>query len=213
MRKLFNPYSPLMCFLRRVGDIILLNLLWVICCVPIVTIGVSTGAMNAVAQELQADKCDGVIKRFFHAVCRDWKQTAVMGLIFLAAGAVIWLDVSSLLVGSFPGYLLVVMVAAPLVVIFAADYAFPLLAHFDNTIGGTLKNALLLAVSNLPRTILMSLVNLIPVGLLLFWPEAFWYSVGFWVLIGGALLCYINTRLLRPVFEKLEPPQENAEEN
>ena len=43
--KLFNLESPLMRALARIGDLIILNFVWIICCIPIVTIGAATTAM------------------------------------------------------------------------------------------------------------------------------------------------------------------------
>ena len=54
MKALFNADSPLMRFLSRVADIMLLNALWLLCCVPIVTAGAATTAMYHVTLKLAA---------------------------------------------------------------------------------------------------------------------------------------------------------------
>ena len=50
MGKLFSPDSPAIKFLWKAADLIALNLIWLICCIPIVTIGPSTAAMYCVAE-------------------------------------------------------------------------------------------------------------------------------------------------------------------
>ena len=46
--KLFNYDSPFWSFMSRLADLIILNLLWIVFCIPVVTIGASTTAMYRV---------------------------------------------------------------------------------------------------------------------------------------------------------------------
>ena len=196
--------SPLMRFLSRMGDLAVLNLLWLVCCLPVVTVGASTVAMNFTAQELLDDACSGVSASFFKAFRRDWKQATVLWLIFLAAGALCTAEILILLQNRFSLVLTALCLLPPLAVLFAASYAFPLLAHFDNTTKNTLKNALLLSVGNLPRSFALGAVNLIPLALALYLPPLFLYTGAFWLFFGFSSLCYACSAILRPVLRRLE---------
>ena len=77
-----------------------------------------------------------------------------------------------------------------------------LLAQFDNSIKNTLKNACLLAIGSLPYSLVMAALNLLPVALFLFATSFFFRTAIFWVLIGGALVAFANSWLLRKVFKK-----------
>ena len=86
-------------------------------------------------------------------------------------------------------------------------YVYPLLAQFDNSIKNTLKNACLLAIGSLPYSLVMAALNLLPVALFLFATSFFFRTAIFWVLIGGALVAYLNMSILKPVFKKLVPSE------
>lgn len=207
MGKFFNPDSPLMSFLGRLGDLIILNVLWLVCSLPVVTLGASLTAMNVVAQELAADACTSVVSGFFKAFRRDWKQGTVLGLIFLVLFGISYLEISVLLSGSFPVILTALCMIPPILILSAASYAFPLLAHYDNTIGNILKNSLLLSIGNLPRSLVICAVNLIPALLAYFFPYLFVYTLAVWFFLGFAVLCYLNSQILKPLFLRLEQQQ------
>lgn len=190
-------------FLSRLGDLIALNLIWALCCVPIVTIGASTVAMNAVAQQLSREECSGVLRAFLKAFKRDWKQGTLLFLLLIAIAGVTVVDIYYLLQVKFPALLVVVCMLPPVALVFSASFAFPLLARFDNTIWNTLKNALLLSIANLPLSFCLSALNLLPLALFLLLPRVFVYTSSVWVFIGSAAICYCNACLLKKTLARL----------
>lgn len=202
--KLFNLDSPLMTFLSRIGDLVILNALWLICCIPVVTIGPSTTAMNAVAHQLVLDECPGVIKSFFRFFKRDFRQSLILGLIFIVCGVLAFLELTILKSGEFPFFLTLVCYLPPLVLCFIFSYAFPLLAHYDNTIFQTIKNSLLLSIGNLPRTLLICFLDLVPLIFCMAWTTVFLYTFPIWLTLGCSTLCFLTHLLFKPLFEKLD---------
>ena len=88
-------------------------------------------------------------------------------------------------------------------------YAFPLTARYINPIGATLKNALILTVAKLPYTFLMVVV-IVAAVLGSFWnTTTFMFAVPLWLLIGGSLVAWINSWILRRVFLIFEKDEEN----
>ena len=81
-------------------------------------------------------------------------------------------------------------------------YIYPLLAQFDNSIKNMLKNACLLAIGNLPYSVVMAALNLAVPALLIFATSFFLRTCIFWLLIGGALIAMLNSYLLRKIFKK-----------
>lgn len=89
---LLKPDSPVMNFLSTVADLILVNLLFIICCIPVVTIGASYTAKYYVSMKIIRGEGSGVIVPFFKSFARNFKQATIIWLIQLVAVAVIFLD-------------------------------------------------------------------------------------------------------------------------
>ena len=83
MRDFFNIESPFMQLLTRVGDLIIVNALYLVCCVPIVTIGAATAALHKVAQAIVYDTDNGIFKTFFRAFRENFKQATVVWIVEL----------------------------------------------------------------------------------------------------------------------------------
>ena len=127
----------------------------------------------------------------------------ILGLILGAVGCVLALDLYYLPVLA-EGFALVkyLLYLAMFTWIGVSSYAFGLAARFENTIGRTLKNALLLSVTMLPRTVLMVVIDAAPL-LLLFAPDWFGRTFIIWFLLGFSLCALMKVWVLRDVFSGL----------
>lgn len=212
--KFFNPDSRLMVFLTRVADLVLLNVLWLLCCIPIVTIGASTTAMYHVLRHLQNDEISGVTRDFFQCFKADFRQSTPVYLVLLVPTAAVVYNFFLIFMPEnaelIPSYLSVVWMFSALLVAFVGSMAFPFMAHFSDTLWHTLRNSAVLALAKLPRTILVTVLNLSPIILMFISVDFFLRSSIFWLLIGGALVAYLNLMILRPVFQKLIENREGA---
>ena len=211
----FRSDSPLMRAIGRVGDLVLVNILFLICSIPIVTLGASSAALNTVAFQMVRGEESGVARAFFSAFRKNLLQGVLLTLLFLALGAGLYLDlrVTQANPAAVPFLL---RVGAGHVAFFGAitlPYVFVLLAKFENTIGQTLKNAFLLAVTHPLTSIVCALMTLAPVMLLLFATYSLLLSSIFWFLFGFSLIALANAyligRVLRPVLPKPESEQES----
>ena len=81
--KLFNYDSPFWSFMSRLADLIILNLLWIVFCVPVVTIGASTTAMYRVTLNMVRGEGSGVVRMFWDAFRLNLKQAVLIFLILL----------------------------------------------------------------------------------------------------------------------------------
>lgn len=209
--KLFNPDSRIMIFLSRVADLVILNILWLVCCIPVVTIGASTTAMYHVIRHWQKDSVSSVVRDFFQSFKEDFKQATPVYLILLIPTAAVVMNAMLIFnpenSAAVPSYLLVIWFISALILLFISSFVYPVMAFFADTIFKTLRNAMVLALANLPRTILISILNLLPVILLFVNLSFFLQSSIFWLLIGGALVAYLNMSILKPVFKKLVPSE------
>lgn len=214
MGRLFRPDSPAMRFMSNVADVVALNLVWLVCCLPIITIGPACTAMCCVARDIAKGNAPVVLKTFFRAFLENFRQSLAIFLILLLplclAGAYLLMAVSGGLehipVLKYLCYLSMAIVAV------VCSYVYPLLAHFDNTVGNTLKNAFLLPLANPFLALVVTALNLLPVLLLLINPGMFGRCIIFWLLGGCALTAVINAKMLGRFFTRLasteEPPEE-----
>lgn len=202
MGKLFGPESQFIKFLWKVADLIGLNLIWLICCIPIVTIGPSTAAMYCVARDIAKGEWPAILKTFFKSFKESFKQSLLIFLILLIPICLIavYLFLASSGALDHTVWMKMLCYLAALIIGFIWTYVFPLIAQFDNTLGNTLKNAILLPLANPFVAVLCTALNLLPVILLLVSVDVFASAGFFWLVLGGSLTAVINSRLLGQLF-------------
>lgn len=211
MGRLFQPDSPVMRFLTAVADLIALNLLWLICCIPVITIGPSCTAMCYVARKIAEKEAPPVMNTFFHAFRANLKQSLIVFLILLVpivlVGTYLLMAVSGgldhLPLVKYLSYLAIIITG------FVCSYVYPLIAHFDNTAGNTLKNAILLPFANPFLALVVTALNMLPILTLLINYELMIRISFFWLAIGCSLTAVVNAKLLGRFFQRLAPPAES----
>jgi len=205
--KFFNIDSPLMVFLTKVANLMILNLLVIICSLPIVTCGAAITAMYYVTLKMAKNEDPYIVRNFFKSFVQNLKQSTVIWLILLVFGVALYLD-WQIAVQTLSGTLLTVMKVVLLVVIFAAlmgvVYVFPLLSRFENTIRTTVKNAFLISLVNLPKTIMLMVLHLLPVTMILISEQL----VPVVFMLGIPMVAYICSMVLVKIFERYEPGKE-----
>ena len=164
MFSMFRIDGPVYGFLKRLTNIMTLSFYWLICCIPIFTIGPATAAMYYVSLKIARHEDPPITRSFFHSFKDNFKKCSLLTLLFIVIAVVLYLDywILSDMTGTMKSVMSVILVFFGFCFVLIATYTFPLLAQFENTIRQTLKNALLLAIRYLPRTILMIVYNLIP---------------------------------------------------
>ena len=204
--KLLDPDSPIMSFLARVADLVILNVLWLLCCLPVVTAGASTTAMYHVVRHLQEESISSVTRDFFRSFKSDFRQATPAYLLLLIPTAAVVMNAWILSAQSsdiVPVYVRAIWMVSALMLTFVVSFVYPVMAYFDDTVWKTLRTAAVLAVAKLPRTVLISAINLLPIIMLFVSLPFFLRSSIFWLLIGGSLTAYLNMLILRPVFKKI----------
>ena len=206
LKSFFDPNGAFARGMERVWSLIVLNVLWLVCSLPVVTMGTSCAALYQVLGKLIAGEDGHVARQFFRAWGENWKKATPVWLILLAVAALCGFDLyMARLTDSFFWELLAVF--ALQLAAMVMTFAFPLMARYENTWRNHLKNAMLVAVGHLPRMLLIWAVWAVPVGVSVFIPEVGFYLSIVWVLIGYSSLSYVTALLLRPVFRNLD---ENA---
>ncbi|MCR5357365.1 MAG: DUF624 domain-containing protein [Lachnospiraceae bacterium] len=161
MGKFFNLDSPFVQFMNRVADLMWLNILFVICCIPVITIGDSITAMYYITLKMTRDEESYITKGFFKSFKQNFVQATIIWLIFLLLGGLLVLDymiVSGRLgfsIGnsSVESVMQVLLIAVLIFYLFTLTFVFPLLSKFDNSVKNTIKNAFIISVRHFPVTL------------------------------------------------------------
>lgn len=145
-----------------------LNLLWLICSVPLVTAGAATSALYDVTLRIAREEEPPLTRQFFKAFRENFRQATVLWLILLGVGALLGTDAYILyhLYKSTAGMVsvmctlgLALIIAAAICYVVVLMYVFPLIASVKNTNFAMLKNALLIGIHYLFCTILVFAIH------------------------------------------------------
>ena len=210
MNGLFNLDSPIMRFLSKVCDLMILNVMCIICCLPIVTAGASITALYTVTMKMVRGEESYIFKGFLKAFKENFKQSTIIWLIMAVLGIFVFIDyqAASLLPENMSNLFRILIGALIIFYLMVLSYIFPYTARFANNIKNIFKNSLLIAILNLPWTILV-IVFPIALGFLTFLTTTtLVYGSMLWMLLGFALVAYVESMIFRRVFTKYEPAQE-----
>lgn len=190
-------------------DLALLNLLWLITSLPLVTIGASTAALHSVARKMAACEYYTVWRGFWHGFRENWKQGTAVTLIL---GAVLLISLGDILIGMRrPGMTgiscQIVGMLGMIAAVMTLSLAFPVLTRYRLSLGAVLKNGLLLGAANL---------HIVAAGLAAaaLFPVLGWLSINLmiiavpgWVMLGVSLPILVQQLLMRKVYARLEQAQ------
>lgn len=205
MRRLFDFDSPVIQALTWIADIFVLNLLTLICSVPIVTYGASQTALYDVCGKMI--RKEGTIwKSYWNSFRSNFKKSTILGIAFAIA---IYGCISSLIFfissGSAFRYIGITATGVCLFLIISMKiWSFALQSRFENTVRQTIRNALLCTLSHLPMTVLMVAVNVLPLAVAYFSLELFVRWTMLWLLCWFSMTVYMNRLLMRKTFDLFE---------
>lgn len=206
--------SSLGAFLRVLCDLMVLNVLWLICCIPVITVGPATSALCCVSLKLARGEPTATVRTFFDALKQNFVQALLLGLIGLAGFAVAvvdWLFALSQQ-GSLRTLYFVVGVIVSAVVLAYWAWVFALNAGFENSLRGTIKSGLSLAFVEPGKTLLIWIAFAIPVLCFLFLPEAVVIYIGWaYILFAVSAPAYIAARSQVKVFSRFGGPAARIE--
>ena len=185
--------------LNRIADLVGLNLLAILFCIPIVTIGASITAVYGCIFRIQ-EKREGYLTKDFWKLFKEcFRSSTIIYLVGVAVVAMLYMDYQIFATDSRLDILQVLVVAGGILVAEIFTYAFPMESYFENSLKATVKNALLLGISNIPYTLLMLGINVFPFFLVARIPVTF----GIWFLIGISGVAWINSFFLKKIFSKV----------
>ena len=209
---IFEEGSPFQRFLNKMADLLILNLIALLMCLPIITAGASLTAMHYVLLKMVRGEEGYIVKSFFRSFKREFRQATVLWILYMALAALMASNLIMILQGGgvyplwLPSSILVVAVLELMFMI----YTFAMLSRFDNSIYHTLLNAVTITFSELPRSLGMAVIVLVPLLAFLRFPAL----LPFVVLFGLSVPGYGCAMVYDPIFKKIEKQiweEENAE--
>lgn len=215
MGKLLSLDNPFFQAMERVADFFILNILTIVCSIPLITAGAAFAAHYKVMQNLVMDSEQPIGKSYFRAFAQSFKQATALWLMTVLAAALIVVDVilTYLYLDGLAVTIYVLLGVIGVVAFGTAGYAFALIARYENSLKEHLRNSLILAVGNLPRTLLMLLVYAIPLLMALLSLPLFLNTLIIWATFGISIILYLQARIIKPVFLMLEKTEDNSEES
>lgn len=179
-------------------NLMILNVMWFICSIPIVTIGASSAALNYTCIKLRRDEGDSIVKMFFHSFALNVRQGMVLGTGMLAILIILFAGLIQALGAVNAGHSISVVFAVILVLlifmwIVVYTYLFMVLSRFDNSIFRTIINSIYFIAQDFFRTLKVLGIEcfgivIIPMFLLRYVP----YLFPIVIFIGMPLLTYIT---------------------
>lgn len=153
--KFFSADGALYKFITRFWDMVKLNFIWLICSLPVITIGVSTVAAYSVTLRMIEENEGYVVRNFFRAFKENFKQGMAIGPITLLFAAVLYIDftfakqhIGFAILGVFSAFMFGI----------ALIYAYPLLARYDNRLFKTIKNSMRISMRYFGRTVFLAVL-------------------------------------------------------
>lgn len=194
--------------MNYVGSLIGVTLMWIVGCLPVVTIGASTIAMYYAVVKVIRRNHGYLTKEFFSAYKKNLKNGIIMTLIFLVMAVVLYMD--RMIVDSIPtstasvfslGYTFIILIAVGV-----AIYIFPVISRFDMGKFACFKLALIMVFRHLPYTIVFFAILVAAIFLVGFIPIPFIF------IVPGAA-CFLKSLLMEKLLKKyMAKPQTEEEE-
>ncbi len=200
--KFFDLEGPLIRTLNRMADLMWLNILTMVCSIPLITVGASFTALHYMALKIIRDEEGYITRGFFKSFRENFRQSTVIWLILVAMMAALWGDYYLIVrqgmeLGNVHRMLIMVIGVFTL---FTGVMIFPVQAKFANPIRVTIRNSFIVAVLQFPKTFLMILLSAFPVVLI----YISWRLIPIAFLFGFSLPAVLSAALYNKSFQRME---------
>lgn len=193
MIKFFNPENKFWIFVAKIADVCIMSMLWVLCSLPVITIGASTAAFYDFTLHQVRDEEGGIWKSFFTSFRANFKRATLAWLLELAAVALLAADLfaawSMYLSTGLPGLLFLSLgVCAALMLLSCAQYVYAHIARFGFPLKKTLADCFIMAMGNLPVTITLLLILAAVCAAIYYMSGLFFFWIGLGIFFGSYFL-------------------------
>lgn len=197
----FNPKGAATRFLTAICNLIIVNLLFIITSIPVFSIGASLTALYRITIAIVAGDNPAVFREYLKAFKDNFLRSTLLLLLYTALSGFFIFEIYMVRTmmepqfawAQYPAYFFLFAIAA------SSLYSFPLIAWFDTSFKQMLKNSLLLAITNLPITIMYIVITAVMAYLIY---EFTIIPLSFMVFMGISILAWFYSLFLKKIFEK-----------
>lgn len=198
---MFNYDNAFWRFMGRIGDFILLSILFLLCSIPVFTFGAALCAVYSVVFSIIEMRDSGIVKGYIKGIKQNFKHGIILSVIFIILFGVLYADIKIFAAMKLPQIVYYIFLGsvffAFIIVISIFIYIFPLEARYTNTLRAQFKNAFILSFKNLPKTILMAALDIVIIGAgffsLIYVPQFFILPL----LVAVPCTAWVNSALLK----------------
>lgn len=214
MGELFNLDNKFFQGINKIVDCICLSFLWVLLCIPVVTAGAATTALYYTVNKVIRNNRSYIWKEFWHAFRTNFKQSTLVWLILIFIYAIMGIDCYIMFqyakAGVSYGSLYIVFAVLMLIVTMWANYLFPYMARFENTLKAVLKNCVIMALLNLGKSVVLLVLFLAALVVTYVFFPAIMILPAVYMLLANFILEKVFVKYMTP--EDIEAEKERNEE-
>lgn len=213
MNGMFDIDSPLMQTLGRLADLMILNFLTMICCIPIFTAGAAFTALDYMCLKLVRNEENYLIRGYFKSFKENFKQATGIWFIILWVIVAVVGDILIMYYApvEFPFIIRMAVLFVSIVTLCTSMFVFPMQAKFVNPVFKTIKNAFKASLLQFPRTLCMIALFFLPILAVMY--TNFLVPIVF--LFGFSFHSYLSALLYNKFFLRIEEAaaKNSAQEN
>ncbi|MEH7119808.1 DUF624 domain-containing protein [Neobacillus vireti] len=182
----------------RLSNLFILNIFWILSCLPIVTIVPATTAMFSVVRQWQLHQDTSVVRNYFRYLKENFKQGFMIGLIWMSISVLLYFNYFYLNQDHSGAKFIIIVPLLLISLLFTGTsaYLFSVMSHYEMSWKRAITSSFFMAIANFPITLLMMGVFVLLVVVLMYLPV--------FTLILFSLGAYINFYLCNRVFQKME---------
>ena len=204
MKSIFSPDSKVFRVMNRFADLVILNFLYFVICLPVVTAGAATTAMYTVCFRMDTENEQSIVKPYFKAFRDNFKQATGFWIPVLLFGAASVFDSLLFYHAAAPvHYGFWLFAPAAILTVMLSTILFPLISQFDMPWKVVFKNSVLLLLGRFPAALLLGALQALPFILLYAYPVVFLRIGCLWILGYFAAVAYLGSKVLRKAFAPL----------
>lgn len=206
MGKLLNIDSPVMRIMALLADLVILNTLFILTSLPLITIGASICALQTSLQKILHQKRGSVVKNYFKSFSLNFRQATIFFIILSLLTFILFCD--SRLVGHLPLLLSFLMRTAAfigtLVLALLSVYGFSYIGRYKNSLKKTVYNILLISIQNWFQSLFLLVFN----GFIIYFsftsPQALLTMIYLLTFGGFSMIGLVCSIMIKQVFDRIE---------
>ncbi|MCQ2574317.1 MAG: YesL family protein [Treponema sp.] len=207
-----NINSSFFKFWDKFIDLFFLNLIMLVCCLPVITIGPAVTAAYAVLLKMVDDEEGYIYKSYFKYFKSNFKKGMILGIIFTLAAYALYIEWQVVTKMDDVNFIFIVIaILSTAIVIAGGLYVFPLTARYENTVKNTIKNSYQISIYFFGRTCFILFI--IALEIVLFMWNKWLLLAG--ILVGPMIIIYTIAGMGKKIFLKIEQdnPCPHVDEN